>query len=55
MKAADVVMVVVGVRVERGQPLQPHAEVVVQARLIVVDEDTRGDAHGIIQPFLGFS
>src|SRR5262245_37901862 len=38
-----VVMVVVGIRVERGQPLQPHAEVVVQPPLVVVDEDAGGD------------
>ena len=37
--AGAVVVVVVRVGVERGQLLQPDAEVVVQAALVVVDED----------------
>ena len=42
-----VVMVALGARVERREPLEPALVVLVQARLVVVDEDARGDVHRV--------
>jgi hypothetical protein len=45
--SGSVVMVHVGVWVKRCQLLKPNAEVVMQATLIVIDENRRSDVHRI--------
>ena len=43
----ETVVVVLGVRLLRRQFFQPFLEVGVKARFIVVDENARGDVHGV--------
>src|SRR3954469_21667947 len=45
--AGAVVLVAVGARIERRKLLQPALVVLVQPRLVIVDEDAGGDVHGI--------
>src|SRR6185295_10546777 len=47
--AGLVVVVALGARVVGGEPLEPLLVVLVQARLVVVDEDGRGDVHRVDQ------
>jgi hypothetical protein len=50
--AGAVVLVALRRRVERGQLLQPLLVVLVQARLVVVDEHARRDVHRVHQTSL---
>src|SRR5262249_44744024 len=45
--AGAVVMVALGARVVRGELLEPTGVVLVQPRLVVVDEHARGDVHRV--------
>lgn len=44
-----IVMISFGTRVKGRQPLEPAFVILVQSGLIVVDEDARGDVHGIYE------
>ena len=43
------VVAVVRVRFFRGQPFEPYLEVVMEPRLVVVDEDAGSDVHGVAE------
>jgi hypothetical protein len=53
--AGAVVVVMVRVGIERRQFLQPLAEIMVQAALVVVDEDRTGYVNRVDQTRLGYS
>jgi hypothetical protein len=43
------VVAITAVRFFRGKPFQPHLEIMVESRLVVIYEDACGYVHGVAQ------